>query len=104
VVNATSSDAKRALAIIVVTDITAANTSWIVGRFAHFKCYATAQKYDFIHHVIDVASYPEVSFYTARWKAIVDNYWGKYDWVFAHDTDSFYPDFSVKSSKVYRVR
>ena len=99
IVNATSSVAKRTLAIIVVTDITAANTSWIVGRLAHFKCYATAQKYDFIHHVIDMASYPEVSFYTARWKAIVDNYWGKYDWVFAHDTDSLYPDFSVSLQK-----
>ena len=69
VVNVTSSDAKRTLAIII-----AANASSIVGRLAHFKCYATAQRYDLIHRVIDMALYPEISFYTSQWKAIADNY------------------------------
>ena len=97
--HAVSSDVQRAVAIIVVTDATAASTSWIVERLAHFECYARAQKYNFIHHVIDMALYSDVSFYTARWKAIVEHYWGKYDWIFAHDTDSLYPDFSINLQK-----
>ena len=26
-------------------------------------------------------------------------FWGKYDWIFAHDTDSVYPDFSLSLDK-----
>ena len=96
---AAPSDVRQTVAIIVVTDASAASASWIVARLAHFDCYAKAQKYDFVHHVIDMGLYSDASFYTARWEAIVDNYWGKYDWIFAHDTDSLYPDFSINLQK-----
>lgn len=89
----------RSIAIIVVTDMAASKASWIASRMVHFKCYAAAHHYDFIHHVIDMAMYPHVSFYTARWKAIFESYWEKYEWIFAHDTDSLYPDFSINLSR-----
>jgi len=85
--------AKRtSIAIIVVTDASTGEQEWVKARLSHFKCYAKTFDYDFVHHVLDMKFYPEISFYTARWEAVF-TYWGKYEWIFTHDTDSMYPDF-----------
>ena len=96
---ATDRNRPESVAIVVVTDANAAKVGWIKSRLSHFKCYALSHKYTFIHHTLDARSYTGVSFYTARWQALLDNYWGKYDWIFAHDTDSVYPDFSLSLDK-----
>jgi len=90
---------KKKLAIVVVTDTHAATENWIQTRLTHFQCYAKTHGYTFIHHVVDERIYQNVSFYTARWHSLFHNYWGEYEWIFAHDTDSMYPDFSVNLDK-----
>ena len=83
------------VAIIVVTDQVAYQTPWIESRLKHFQCYADAHGYTFIHHILGTQLLDGVSFYAARWEAIFKGYWGQYDWIFTHDTDSMYPDFSI---------
>ena len=88
-------DRRQSVAIVVVTDAFAVEVGWIKSRLSHFRCYAKAHEYTFIHHVLDSHSYTGVSFYTARWEALLETLWGQYDWIFAHDTDSVYPDFAL---------
>ena len=90
---------RTSLAIIVVTDASTGEQEWVKARLSHFKCYAETFDYDFVHHVLDMKFYTEISFYTARWEAVFKTYWGKYEWIFTHDTDSMYPDFSMSLDK-----